>query len=64
MTAVVVSADSFSGGTGKSNFVANTAFLVANCGLKVAVVDADVCAPGLNFLFGIDNEQKIGRAHV
>jgi septum site-determining protein MinD len=51
---MIVSVHSFRGGTGKSNTVANLSSLLANNGLRVGVIDADIQSPGIHVLFGLD----------
>ncbi len=53
----IVSVHSFRGGTGKSNTSANIAYLCAERGLKVGVVDTDIQSPGIHVIFGLDQEQ-------
>jgi MinD-like ATPase involved in chromosome partitioning or flagellar assembly len=48
----IISVHSFRGGTGKSNFTANLAALIAAGGRRVAVVDTDIQSPGIHILFG------------
>lgn len=50
----IVSIHSFRGGTGKTNISANVACLMAQRGLRVAVVDTDLRSPGLHIVFGLD----------
>lgn len=47
---------SHGGGTGKSNFAANIAALLARRGLTVCLVDTDVQSPGLHVLFGVTED--------
>jgi len=47
----IISIHSFRGGTGKSNTTANLAVLLANTGLRVAVVDTDIHSPGIHVVF-------------
>jgi len=51
--AAVVAVHSYAGGAGKSHLTANVATLLALDGLRVAVVDLDIPAPGLHLLFAI-----------
>lgn len=53
----VVSIHSYRGGTGKSNFTANLASIVAALGNRVGVVDTDVPSPGIHNLFCLEPEQ-------
>ena len=57
----IISIHSFRGGTGKSNSAANLAALLAQQGLRVAVVDTDIQSPGIHVLFGL-NESNMGPA--
>lgn len=50
----IIAIHSFRGGTGKSNTTANLAFLLADMGQRVAVVDTDLQSPGIHVLFGLD----------
>ena len=52
----VISVHSYRGGTGKSNFTANLATIVALQGNRVGVVDTDVPSPGIHNLFGLEAE--------
>lgn len=53
----IVSVHSFRGGTGKSNTSANIAYLCAEKGFRVGVVDTDIQSPGIHVIFGLDQEQ-------
>ena len=53
----VISIHSFRGGTGKSNFTANLATIVACQGYKVAVADIDLPSPGIHNLFCLESQQ-------
>ena len=53
----LVGIHSFRGGTGKTTLAANLAYLAARAGAKVAVVDADLQAPGLHTLFGVEQKR-------
>ncbi|MCB0214607.1 MAG: MinD/ParA family protein, partial [Anaerolineae bacterium] len=55
--AKVVSVHSFRGGTGKSNTTANLAALLAQKGLRVAVVDTDIQSPGIYVLLRLDESE-------
>lgn len=55
--ATVISVHSFRGGTGKSNTTANLAALLAQKGLRVAVVDTDIQSPGIYVLFQLDENE-------
>jgi septum site-determining protein MinD len=55
--AKIVSVHSYRGGTGKSNLVANLATSVALQGKRVAVIDTDLHSPGVNVLFGVQEEK-------
>lgn len=48
----LIALHSFRGGNGKSSIAVNLAALLADSGKRVAVVDADLQAPGLHVLFG------------
>jgi len=50
----IISIHSFRGGTGKSNFTANMASLLALKGKRVGVIDTDIQSPGIHVLFGLD----------
>ncbi|MEM7770685.1 MAG: MinD/ParA family protein [Cyanobacteria bacterium P01_E01_bin.6] len=52
----VVSIHSYRGGTGKSNFTANIATVVAMQGYRVGVVDTDIPSPGIHNLFSLEPE--------
>jgi MinD-like ATPase involved in chromosome partitioning or flagellar assembly len=52
----IISIHSYRGGTGKSNTTANVAALMAQRGLRVAVVDTDLNSPGVHMPFGLDIE--------
>lgn len=52
----IISIHSYRGGTGKSNTTANVAALMAQRGLRVAVVDTDLNSPGIHMPFGLDIE--------
>jgi MinD-like ATPase involved in chromosome partitioning or flagellar assembly len=53
----VISIHSFTQGTGKTQVAANLAVLIAAKGYRVGVVEANVQAPGIGFLFGINDAQ-------
>ena len=53
----IISIHSFRGGTGKSNTTANLAALLALQGNRVGVVDTDVNSPGIQVIFGMDENQ-------
>jgi MinD-like ATPase involved in chromosome partitioning or flagellar assembly len=55
----VISIHSYRGGTGKSNFTANLATLIALQGYRVGVVDTDVPSPGIHNIFGLEPENTI-----
>ncbi|MBA3429812.1 MAG: MinD/ParA family protein [Actinobacteria bacterium] len=55
--AVIVSLHSFRGGTGKSNTTANVAAVLADKGLRVGVIDADIQSPGIHVLFGLAGDE-------
>lgn len=52
----IISVHSFRGGTGKSNTTANIAYLLAEQGKRVGVVDTDIQSPGIHILFGLRGE--------
>lgn len=68
----IVTIHSYRGGTGKSNLTANLAFLLAQRGRRVAVVDTDIQSPGIHALFGMDvhgtrrtlNDHLFGRCRI
>ncbi|NES80064.1 MAG: MinD/ParA family protein [Moorea sp. SIO2B7] len=53
----IVSIHSYRGGTGKSNLAANLAASMALLGKRVGIVDTDIQSPGINVLFGLDDEK-------
>jgi len=54
---IIVSVHSFRGGTGKSNTTANLAAVLADRGMRVGVIDADIQSPGIHVILGLDAEQ-------
>jgi MinD-like ATPase involved in chromosome partitioning or flagellar assembly len=52
----VISIHSYRGGTGKSNFTANLATLIALQGYRVGVVDTDIPSPGIHNIFALEPE--------
>ncbi|WP_327583556.1 MinD/ParA family protein [Nonomuraea sp. NBC_00507] len=50
----VLTVHSYRGGTGKSSVAANLSVLLAKEGCRVAVLDADIHAPSLDTIFGIN----------
>ena len=50
----MITLHSFRGGTGKSNLVANLAWLAASRGARVAVLDTDLQSPGVHVILGAD----------
>jgi septum site-determining protein MinD len=52
----IIAVHSHGGGTGKSNFAANIAALMALGGATVCLVDTDIQSPGLHVLFGLTEE--------
>lgn len=52
-----VSVLSFRGGTGKTNLVANVAWLAARRGGRVALVDTDLRSPGAHVVLGVDGSR-------
>lgn len=59
MMGQIVSVHSYRGGTGKSNLTANLAYLMAQRGQRVAVLDTDIQSPGVHLIFGIERERII-----
>jgi MinD-like ATPase involved in chromosome partitioning or flagellar assembly len=55
----IVSVHSYRGGTGKSNIVANLAYLAARSGRRVAVMDTDLPSPGLHLVLGLERERIV-----
>lgn len=55
----VISIHSYRGGTGKSNFTANLATLIALQGYRVGVVDTDIPSPGIHNIFGLEPENTL-----
>jgi len=59
---------SYKGGAGRSTSAANVAAELAKRGKQVAVVDADLGAPGLHYLFGVnaisDDPDYVGTHHL
>jgi len=55
--AKIIAIHSFRGGTGKSNTAANIAFLLANEGKRVGVIDTDIQSPGIHILFGLEGSE-------
>lgn len=53
----IVSIHSFRGGTGKSNITANLAYLLAQQGKRVGIIDCDIQSPGIHILFQLNQEQ-------
>jgi MinD-like ATPase involved in chromosome partitioning or flagellar assembly/DNA-binding response OmpR family regulator len=47
---------SFRGGTGKSNLTSNLAVSLAKQGKRAGIIDTDLQSPGINLLFGLDEE--------
>lgn len=56
MPTKVISVHSYRGGTGKSNFTANLATIVATLGQRVGVIDTDIQSPGIHNLFSLELE--------
>lgn len=52
--AKIVSVYSYRGGTGKTNCIANLAAIVARCGYRVCIVDANLQSPGIHTLFSLE----------
>lgn len=57
----VISVYSYRGGTGKTSCIANLAAIVARCGYRVGVVDANLQTPGIHVLLGL-NESALKRS--
>jgi septum site-determining protein MinD len=57
----VISVYSYRGGTGKTSCIANLAAIVARCGYRVCVVDANLQTPGIHILLGL-NECALKRS--
>jgi len=55
----IVTVHSYRGGTGKSNVVANLAWLAARGGRRVAVMDTDLPSPGLHLILGLARERIV-----
>lgn len=53
----ILSIHSYRGGTGKSNLTANIAFLAAQRGHRVAVLDTDLQSPGVHVVLGLDKDR-------
>lgn len=49
-----ISIHSYRGGTGKSNTTANLAYVLAESGKKVCVVDTDIQSPGIHIPLGLE----------
>jgi MinD-like ATPase involved in chromosome partitioning or flagellar assembly len=58
-TGKIVAVHSFRGGTGKSNVSANIAWLAAERGARVAVLDTDLQSPGVHIVLGVDVERIV-----
>jgi MinD-like ATPase involved in chromosome partitioning or flagellar assembly len=52
----VIPIHSYRGGTGKSDFTANLASLIALRGYQVGVVDTDILSPGIYNILGLEPE--------
>lgn len=50
----ILSIHSYRGGTGKSNLTANLAYLAAQRGHRVAVIDTDLQSPGVHVVLGLE----------
>lgn len=53
----IVAVHSFRGGTGKSNTVANLAYLLVKKGKKVGIVDCDIQSPGIHIIYQISSSE-------
>ena len=53
----IISIHSFRGGTGKSNITANLAYLLAQQGKRVGIIDCDIQSPGIHILFQLNQDQ-------
>lgn len=53
----IIAFNSFRGGTGKSNIIANFAIALARLGKRVGIVDVDLPSPGIHILFSLDPTQ-------
>jgi MinD-like ATPase involved in chromosome partitioning or flagellar assembly/uncharacterized protein (DUF2164 family) len=56
----IVSFFSFKGGVGRTSTLVATALTLARNGLRVAIVDLDLEAPGLSTIFSPDNSNNLG----
>ncbi len=54
MSGKIIAVHSYRGGTGKSNFSANLAYLLAKEGKRVCAVDTDIQSPGIHVLFQVE----------
>lgn len=57
--AKIISIHSFRGGTGKSNITANMAALLADRGMRVAVIDTDIQSPGVHVIFRFNESDMV-----
>ncbi|MEW5985413.1 MAG: MinD/ParA family protein [Chloroflexota bacterium] len=53
----IIALHSFRGGTGKSNVTANTAYLLAQAGNKIGIIDTDIQSPGIHVIFNLTEKQ-------
>ena len=53
----IISFQSFSRGTGKSNIIANIAAILAKLGMRVGVIDTDLLSPSAHILFNLATEE-------
>ncbi len=53
----IISVHSYRGGTGKSNITANLAWLLAQRGRRVAVLDTDLQSPGVHLILGLEKDR-------
>ncbi len=69
---MILSINSFRGGTGKSSVTVNVAALLAAPGKRIAIIDTDIQSPGVHVHFGLDagrgdkalNDYLLGRCAI